>query len=212
MELKTLVAETRTSTGKNAARRTRVLNKVPAVLYGGESREAVSLTVDAKQLAMLLAEAGAHAVVQLDVADNPALSTPTMVKDVQRHPLREHVTHADFLRIRLDERILTAVPITFVGQTKGVVEGGLLEHFLREIEIECLALEVPEFIEIDTTNWDIGHSFHVADIVPPAGITIVTEGDRTVAAVHAPRVATAAEGEAAEAAAVPEVGEAKSDE
>lgn len=203
MELKTLVAETRGEKGKNANVRTRATGKVPAVLYGGDKQAPVALTVDAKALGMLLADAGAHAVVQLDVRDNPALSTPTMVKEVQRDPRREHVVHADFLRIRLDERIRTAVPIHLIGQTKGVVEGGLLEHFLREVEIECLALEVPEFIEVDTTDWAIGHSFHVADMTPPAGVAIVTEADRTVAAVHAPRVATAAEaapaeGEAAE--------------
>lgn len=203
MELKTLVAETRGEKGKNANVRTRAAGKVPAVLYGGDKKEPVAITVDAKALSLLLADAGAHAVLQLDVKDNPVLSTPTMVKEVQRHPRREHVVHADFLRIRLDERIRTAVPIHLVGQTRGVVEGGLLEHFLREVEVECLALEVPEFIEVDTTDWSIGHSCHVADITPPAGVAIVTEADRTVAAVHAPRVATTtevtpAEGEAAE--------------
>ena len=188
MELKTISAETRSEHGKNPARRARAAGKVPAVLYGGDGQEPVSLMLDAKQFTALVTEAGSHALVQIEVTDDPSLNTPGIVKEVQRHPVRGSVLHADVMRIRLDERIQTLIPVRLTGHTVGVVEGGVLEQLQREIEIECLALEIPECIEVDTTTWEIGHSCHVVDLEAPEGVSILTEGDRTVAAVHTPRV------------------------
>ena len=207
MELQTFTVKTREDAGKGAARQSRMKGSIPCVLYGG-GEEPVALAANSRDFEVLLhAHAGSHAVLQLDVANQPALNTPVLVKDVQRHPVMDTLMHADFLRISLDERIHTSTVIELTGQCKGVVAGGVLEQQLRELEIECLALDVPEAIVVDVSGLDIGDSIHVAALEVSGKITVLTEPDRTVAAVHAPRVVKeTAEGEE-EAAAEGEEGE-----
>lgn len=199
MELQTLKATTRAESGKGPARRDRVAGDVPAVLYGG-GQDAVSLKVNSREFGRLVHMGGEHAVVQLAMEDKPELSSPALLKAVHHHPVRGHIMHADFQRIRLDERISTVVALEFTGQCKGVVEGGIVDYQLRELEVECLALEVPDHIGVDITDLGLGDSLHVAQIQAPANVTILTDPSRSVVAVHAPRVAKTAEEEAAEVA------------
>jgi len=188
MELKTFNVTIHTASGKGPARQQRMKGRVPGVLYGG-GQEPLSLTLDARNFEFLLqAHTGAHAVLQLVVEDNPALSTPVLVKDVQRHPVKDAIMHADFMRISLDKRIHTSVPVEVKGQPKGVIDGGVLEHPLREVDIECLALDVPERIVVDVTAMQIGESIHVSDLEVAENITLLTDGARPVVSVHAPRV------------------------
>lgn len=201
MELQNLKVTARTGKGKGPAGRLRREGVVPLVLYGGDG-ETVSLSVDGKELSHLLhGKGGEHAVVQLEVEGKPEWNTPALVKDVQHHELRGHVLHADLLRIRLDEKIQTAVPINLVGRAKGIIDGGVIDHVLREVEIECLALDVPEFLEIDITELNIGESLKVEDLPGSEKFAFLTELDRAVVAIHAPRVAEtkAEEGEEIEA-------------
>lgn len=212
MELQELKVTSRTAKGKGPARRVRSAGEVPGIVYGGDG-EPVQLQANARALHKLLhAAGGEHAIVQLRFDGDSSLDSPALVKEVQHHPVKGHVLHADFMRIRLDEKITTSVPIKLVGNPVGVVNGGVLDVQLREVEIQCLALEVPEFIELDISGLEIGASVHVDALVPPAGIDIVSEGERTIAAIHAPRVAKeSAEGEV-EAGEVPEVGKEKADD
>lgn len=207
MELQTLKASTRETTGKGHARRMRSSGYVPAVLYGGTA-EPVSVRVETREFQRLLhAGRGEHAIIQLDVQDNPALSGPALLKEVQHHPVRGDLVHADFQRIRLDERITTLVSVVLTGRAAGVAEGGVLDLMMREVEVECRALEVPEQFELDVTELGIGDSLKVSALTPPANVTIVSDPERTVVAVHASRLAVA-EGAAAEGeeeAAEPEV-------
>lgn len=211
MELSTLKTTTRDGLGKGAARRLRAKGWVPAVLYGG-GEDPLSLALDSSDFIHVMhAHAGEHAVVQLEVTDNAALNHPALIKSVQHHPIRGDVVHVDFLRIRLDQRIQTTVPVVLEGRSPGVIEGGLLDHQLRQIEVECLALEVPEVFAVDISSLNIGDSLHVSDMPKPEGLDILTDAQRAIVAVLAPRLAAAeeeAEGEeeAAEgAAAEPEV-------
>lgn len=198
MELQTLMAATRDQRGKGAAGRERKAGRVPGVLYGGGS-DAVSIKLDAREFERLVHAGGEHAIVQLNVEDQPGLSSPAMLKSVHHHPVRGNIVHADFLRIRLDERITTVVPLELVGHAKGVVEGGVIDFQLREVEVECLALEVPEKIVVDTSELGMGDSIHVEQLQAPKNVTIVTDPARSVVAVHAPRVMKTPEEEAAEA-------------
>ena len=145
MELQKLAIDIREEAdGKGANHRLRKTGQVPVVLYGG-SKESVSVQVNEKEFVQLIrGRGGEHAIVQLECSSQPALNSPAMLKAVQHHPIRGNVLHADFMRIRLDERIRTVVPLVLTGQPKGVVEGGILDHQVRELEVECLALEVPE--------------------------------------------------------------------
>lgn len=187
MELQTIQAQSRPATGGGEARRSRAAGAVPCVLYGGDG-EPAHLLLDHKRFDKLVTDVGAHAVLQLDVTDQPALSGPIQIKEIQRHPVRERIVHADFLRIRLDEKITTSVEVEVIGQSRGVVEGGILDQMLYELEIECLALEVPERIDVDVTELGIGDSVHVSDLKLDANLTIITDPERVVVAVHAPRV------------------------
>ncbi len=190
MELQNLAVSTRSERGKGPAGRVRTTGMVPAVLYG-EEKGTVVLTVDAKILDLLLhGKQGAHAIVQLDIADDPDQSGPAIVKDIQYHPVRGQVIHADFMRIDMTKKIRTAIPIHIEGRSAGVIEGGLLDHQLRELDVECLALDVPDFIAVDVTEMEIGASLHVSDLMDKVAdnITVITKLERAVVAVHAPRV------------------------
>lgn len=200
MELHSLTATTRDSRGKGAARQSRRDGLLPAVLYGGR-QDPVSLQLDRRELERLLqGRSGDQAVVQLEVSDQPDLGSPALLKSLQHHPLDGHILHADFLRIRLDERIVTIVPIEVHGRPEGVQEGGMLDHQLRELEVECLALEVPEQITVDVSGLALGESIHVADLDVPGNITVITDPDRAVATVLIPRAVKTEEEEEAEGA------------
>ncbi|MBI5092133.1 MAG: 50S ribosomal protein L25 [Candidatus Hydrogenedentes bacterium] len=214
MELQSMKVIVREASGKGPARQTRREGTVPGVLYGG-GQDPVSLKVDLPALRRLIHDGGAHAVVQLDVEGKPSLSSPALIKAVQYHPVNGKVVHADFFRIRLDTKITTSVPITLVGQARGVVEGGVIDPQLREVEVECLALEVPHEIKVDVSNLGIGDSIHVSDLVAPESVTIITEAERPVVTVHAPRAIkeeTPVEGEVAAGAEPEVIGEKKKDE
>ncbi|MGI6459152.1 MAG: 50S ribosomal protein L25 [Candidatus Hydrogenedentales bacterium] len=190
MELQKLAIDLREEAdGKGANHRLRKAGRIPIVLYGGD-KEAVSAQVNEKEFVHLIrGRGGEHAIVQLECSGQPDLNSPAMLKDVQHHAIRGNVLHADFMRIRLDERIRVMVPLVLTGQPKGVVvEGGVLDPQLRDLEVECLALEVPDEITVDVSDLDIGDVIHVESIVIPANVTLITEADRAVATVLAPRV------------------------
>jgi large subunit ribosomal protein L25 len=209
MELKTLSVSSRATGTKGMTHAVRRGGRVPGVLYGG-GKETVSLEVEGKEFDRLLhSAAGTHPIVNLVCEDQPAVNTAAIVKSVQRHPLKYNPTHVDLVRIRLDETIRTTVPVELTGRCKGVAEGGLLEHQVREIEIECLATQAPEMVTLDITELKIGGAYHVSMLSVPEGVTVITEPELTVASVHMPRVSAS---EAAAAAAVegePEVAETK---
>lgn len=188
MQLNTLNVMVREEHGKGAARRVRRMDKIPGIVYGKKA-EPISIAIDRRELEHVMhAHAGEHAVVELSCADNDAVNGPVLLKDVQHHPVRDHILHVDFQRISLDEKIQTSVPLKIVGHCKGVVEGGVLDHQMREVDVECLALNVPEFIEVDVTDLGLGESLHVNALKAPEGVTIVTDPEYTVVAIHVPRV------------------------
>jgi len=96
--------------------------------------------------------------------------------------------HADFMRISMDKKIHTLVAIKFEGHPQGIVDGGVLDHQLREIEVECLPLDVPEFLLSNIEHMEIGDSLHVSELTVDDKVTILTDPDRTIAAIHQPRV------------------------
>lgn len=204
MEVQSLQVHVRENTGTGGSRRVRTSGAIPVVLYGG-NKEPVNLKVNSRVFEKLIhGRQGEHAVVKLEVAEDPGLNSPAVIKAVQHHPVRGHVIHADFLRIDLSERLVTKVPIVLKGNPVGVVDGGMLDHQLREIEVECMPTQIPDEIVVDVSGIKLGESVHVDSITAPPGVTIVTEHDRTIANVLVPRGVKTAEEEAAEAEAVAE--------
>ncbi len=196
-----LAAESRSTTGKGAARSLRQQGKVPAVIYG-HGRNPESLVLDAAALGKLLQTATAASVLEVTVGS--AAPVQALIREVQRNPVRQQeIVHLDLYEIHADETITVSVPVHIVGIADGVRNfGGVLDHVLRELEIECLPRDLPEHIEVDVTSLGIGEAIHVRDITIP-GAEILQDGELTVATVVAPR---------AEEAAVPVVEEAASDE
>lgn len=212
MEISTLTVRMREGNGKGAARQLRMQEFIPGNVYGLE-KEPFSITLPQKELVKLVEDAGEYALVELQVEDKAELTTPTMIREVQRDPISDHIIHTDFLRIDLSKKLTTVVPITLTGQAKGVVAGGIIDQQLRELEIECLAVDVPSEIKVKVNDLDVGDSLHVSDIKISRNINLVSDPEDVVASVHAPRALVEEETEEGEESAeVPEVGKENDEE
>jgi large subunit ribosomal protein L25 len=200
-----LSADTRTATGKGANRKLRVAGKIPAVVYG-KAREPQSVALDPRALETLLQKSGAGLNTLIDLSVSGRTDT-VLVKELQRHPVHGGYLHVDFFKVDLTQKITVSVPIHFTGKAHGVEFGGILDHPLREIEVECLPRAIPEFVEVDVSALEIGQSIHVSDLRLPEGVEVKTDPTLPVASVVLPAaeveaapVETVVEGEVAEGA------------
>jgi large subunit ribosomal protein L25 len=203
-----LVVESRASTGKGAARKLRAAGRIPAVLYG-QGKESVPLTIDPRALEKVLRTGGANALLDLTVEGRPELGSPVaLVKELQRHPIRGTIVHADLYQVDLTRTVEVEVPVHLIGKAKGLDFGGILEHSLREIALECLPRSIPAAIEVDISNMELGDVIHVRDLVLPAGVSLMTDPDLGVVHVALPAAEETPAVAAAEGAAAPATGEA----
>jgi large subunit ribosomal protein L25 len=204
----TLAASTGRPTGSRASGRLRAEGKVPATVYG-LGRDAVSVTVDWRELRhVLTTDAGLNAIIDLSVDE--ATSEITIVKDLQRHPIRRNVLHVDFLRVSADVAIEVEVPITLVGEAKAVTgNDGIVEQQMFNLTVLAKPGAIPDELIVDITDLEIGHSIRVGDLTLPAGAETTIDADEPVvtgAGAQAEEAAPAAEG-AEGAAAEGEAGE-----
>src|SRR5579875_1251026 len=123
-----------------------------------------------------------------------------LLREMQRHPVTGAVLHTDFYEVDLTERLTVSVPLHFVGKAAGVVEGGILQPLLREVEVECLPTEIPEFIAVDVTHLAIHEAVHVGELTLPAGVTAITDRTQPVVTVLPPTVEAPKAAETPEAA------------
>jgi large subunit ribosomal protein L25 len=207
-----LVAETGRPTGSRPAGRLRRTGKVPGVLYG-HGMEPVTLAVDHRELRHALSgPAGVNAVVQLKVGRT---THPTVVKDLQRDPVRRTVTHVDFLVVRMDEEISVDVPVVIEGEARQVLsEGGRIEHALMSLTVETTPRHIPPHIAVDVTELTVGDVIRVGDLVLPDRVTTSVDPDAPVviaAGAAAEEEAPAAEEEGEEAPEAAEGGPAEGD-
>jgi len=187
-------AEKREGRGKNDSRRARRDGKIPAVLYGAGA-EAIPLLVDPKSVqAILHSEAGENTLFAMNVPPDGTLPGKFMIKDHQVDPITDRLLHADFLRIAMDRAIRVQVSIRTLGVARGVkLQGGILEHPMREVEVECLPQNIPEHIDVDITELDLGRSYRVSDLKVDPSVRILTDPQMPVVAVVAPTVEKVAE-------------------
>ena len=194
-------AEPRSVQGTGASRRLRRESKVPGVVYGA-GKDATSIEVDHKELWFKLKMEAFHAsILDLELGGE---TSPVLLRDYQMHPFRPIILHVDFQRVAADKKIHMKVPLHFVNAeiSPGVkVAGGLVQHVMNELDIACLPKDLPEFIEVDLSNLQAGHSLHLSAVKLPAGVEAMVpkDEDPTVATVVIPKVMTADE-EAAELA------------
>lgn len=198
-----VVANARQAQGTGASRRLRKAGRVPGIVYG--SAEPVLIDLDQNDMYYALMNEAFHASILTLKLDGKKESV--LLRDFQMHPYRQQVLHIDFQRVDKDKKIHVKVPLHFLNEevAPGVkLGGGKISHVLNELEVACLPAKLPEFIEVDLGNLEIGSSFHVSDIKLPKGVEIAGHhhaGD-AVATVQVPRGgAAAASEEAAEEAA-----------
>lgn len=190
----TLKVKPRDEKGKGPARRARAAGNVPAVLYG-KGMESVALSVDTIQMQKALAtESGLNVLINLNLDSKTKYLT--MLREVQRSPVRGDLLHIDFLKIERDVKIQAEVPVHIVGESHGVKEGGVVEHHLWEIKVEALPGDVPPSIEVDITALGIDEHLRVSDIATPPRTEILTPTDEIIVSVVEPQVIQIEEPEA----------------
>ena len=201
MERITLHAEKRENTGKGAARSLRRSGVVPAVRYRGGS--STPIKINAKELTTFMrATAGEQVMVDLQFTDGD--KKLALMKEYQVDPLKGELLHTDFFEVSLTEEIRVTVHVTTTGEPIGVKrDGGILQHGVREIEIQCLPDRVPGHVEVDVAGLETGKSIHVGDLLLGEGIKVLTDAGELIATVGAPIVEEKVEA----VAAAPEVAE-----
>jgi large subunit ribosomal protein L25 len=169
--------------GSRTARRLRRSGAVPGVIYGGDG-EPSHFSVDARILRNTLAHSGAI----LDISVDGGTSSPVLVKDLQRHPVRGDIMHVDFIRVNMNETIQTTVVLELVGadDAPGVDQGGVLSQETREVNIEALPGDIPDTITHDVSGMQINDTLTLSAVTVPAGITLLDDLDETVIATITP--------------------------
>ncbi|HEU5311074.1 MAG TPA: 50S ribosomal protein L25 [Candidatus Eisenbacteria bacterium] len=210
--MQALKGERRTGVGKGVARKLRQTGSIPAVYYG-RGEDPIVLTVGLKDLQDVIERAeGSNVIVDLKVDGDGAGDRKALIREIQRDPVGGHILHLDLQHISLTERIVVEVPVVLVGIAVGVKDGGgILEHLLREVEVECLPTDIPSKLEVDVSALNIGDSLHVSDLKAER-VEILTEGDRAIATVVPPTVLEEAKPAEEGAAAEPELVKEKKEE
>lgn len=184
--------------GRGASRRLRHAGKVPGVLYGGD-KPAQNIEVEHQEISLKLKQEAFHAsILTLNLGSE---KQQVLLRDVQMHPWRAEVMHVDFQRVAKDRKIHMKVPLHFINAeiSPGVkTGGGTVNHVLSELDISCLPDDLPEFIEVDLANLQMGHSMHLSELTLPAGVESVqlrSGDDAVVATIVVPRAEVEPEAE-----------------
>ena len=211
----TLIAESRADVGKGASRRLRHRDMVPAIIYG-VGKPPTSISLDHKKFAKALeSEAFYSHILSLELAGQ---EEKVVLKDVQRHPYKPRILHADFQRISANEKLNMYIQLHFKGAdvAPGVKQkGGVVSYLLTEVEIRCLPANLPEYIEVDLSNLNLDQTIHLSDLVLPKdteilGLVAGGDNDKPIVSIHMPRVVVEeVPGATAAPAAVETVAEAK---
>ena len=196
-----LNAELRTDLGKGASRRLRrIADLVPAVVYGA-GKDPVSISIPHKDIQKACRNEAFFAhIIKINV---PGGSDNAIIKDLQRHPAKDRIMHADFLRVQMDQEITVEIPLHFTNEDNCVgvkQDGGMISHVITSLEISCLPGALPEYIEIDVAEMKLGDTIHMSEIKLPEGVAIVElahgeDHDQVVVAINASRADTEEEGE-----------------
>ena len=199
----TLQLEARSPEGSRSARRMRREGVVPGVIYGG-GEDPQPFAVDARVLRNTLA----HAAQVIEVAIGGA-STNVLIKDVQRHPVRGEAIHVDLLRVRMDEAINATVPIEFLGaeEAPGVVEGGIFNQELREVNVEALPGDIPDSIQYDVSGLEMNATVTLDVLAAPEGVALLDDTEVVIATITPPTLEPVEEEIETETALVGEEGE-----
>lgn len=201
METVDITATVREGRGKGPARRLRRAGRVPATFYGPQ-RAAIAIDVDAKDFTTRVASLEGSHLIRLQSESSDLAGRVALIRELQFHPVHGGLLHADLYEVDLAKKLVVKVPLHLIGKAVGVTQqGGILQPVLREVDVECLPLDIPAYIEVDVSELSIHDSIHVAELQAPPGVSIVFETNETIVTVLAPmveQVKAEAEAEAAE--------------
>ena len=175
-----LAGKLREVTGKSAIRKIRNDETMPAVMYG--LKDNINLTVNPKELKKLLLENGRNALIELNIDGNSSRSV--VLKEYQAHPLKAGWLHADFLEVDISKKIRVKVPIILVGVAPGEKMGGIVNHIIRQLEVESIPKNIPEKIEVPMGELQLNQVIHVSDLVVGENIDIINPPGEAIVTVH----------------------------
>lgn len=184
METPKLAAEPRSEAGTGAAKRLRREGKIPAVVYGEGGAEPIVLD----DRTFRHATHGRSLVTIYDLAVAGGKASTAIIKEIQRHPLRDEILHVDLQRIGMNERIHAALPVHLTGEPVGVKMGGVMQHALWEVEISALAKDMPAAVQVDVSELNVGDSIPVSALEFPEGVDVLTSPEAVVVSVLAPTI------------------------
>ncbi|MFQ5441467.1 MAG: 50S ribosomal protein L25 [Thermodesulfobacteriota bacterium] len=186
MEQITLSADKRSETGKSASRKLRRAGMVPGVLYGPGIEKTIQLSIESSGLERLLhGAAGENIIVNLNFAGE-ADDKMVMFKEIVRHPVKESIEHVDFVEVVFGQKITVEIPIQLTGKPEGQKFGGIVQHGVRKVTVECLPRGIPDSLEVDITPLEIGQALHLSDITLPDGVTLIDDPEDTLVSIAAP--------------------------
>jgi large subunit ribosomal protein L25 len=189
METIGMEVQKREALGKEAAKKMRREGIIPAVIYG-PTIDTTPLAINFKDISKIV-DTGGRENVLIDLKIKGINKTPltktVIIKDIQRDPVKRNINHVDFLEVQMDRVIRVSVPVHITGEAKGVEVGGILQHETRELEVECLPSNIPDSIDVDVTDLDIGESLHVRDITVHGDVKILEEDEQTIVSVVTPQ-------------------------
>lgn len=182
---KELKVEVRKETGSSAVKRMRKDGFIPCIVYGANF-ETVAVKANNQDIIHLLHSlTSEHPLIQIKLKNK---KENVIIQDIQYHPFRNEILHIDFHKVAMDEKITTTVAVEEFGEPVGVTHGGVIDHILRELEIECLPGDMPSVIEVDISHLEIGDALHVSDLTPPKGVTFLDDPEQPIIAISQPQL------------------------
>ena len=195
----TLSVKLRKQTGKKATKQIRKEGLLPAVLYG--QKDNLSIAVNPKELVKILKQKGRNTLINIDLKSDSIANRNVLLKEFQNHPLKKEWLHADFLEVDMSRPLKIRVPVRLTGASLGVKKGGILNHVIQELKVECLPENIPETITVSVDELDLEDAIRVSDLQVPEQITVLDSSTATVAVVHAEKIVEEKPAEGEEAAA-----------
>lgn len=187
MEKRKLKVKLRDRIGKEYVKKLRKNGVLPAVLYGPHLKKSLPLEVDIKELRSFLSQSDKAKIITLEITDQKTdKQHNVIIKDSQWDLITGDLQHLDFYAVTRGETVTTTVPISFVGKSQGEKIGGIVEHLVRELDLECLPKDLPSIIEVDITPLGLGDSLSVGDVKVPSGIKVLTHPQEVVVSVVLP--------------------------
>jgi large subunit ribosomal protein L25 len=181
--------------------------QVPAVIYG-KGEEAVPISLEKRQLNRIFNVHGSRGIFSLEI-EGESQPMMTLIREIQRNPVSGQLIHLDFLSVNLNEKINSNVGVLLGGEEEVMKKGGILQAGLKEVQVLCFPQDLPEYLSADISSLEIGDTLHVADLIVPAEVEILTEAEAVIASILAPSKATAGEEEGVEGAGEGEEAEEK---